>query len=137
MPRLSPPVPAFPVPALRVPALRPAAALALALAAAGCTAPGADRGPLAALLAPLAGNDPARMQQRGALEVQVKTRLDAILTGIATGGGPELTRAFDIAGVPPGDRAARIVQLEGDRGLYEANPGALVSALMLYGRAPG
>lgn len=80
-----------------------------------------------------AATDPGYAQRRGAVELHVKTNHEAILTEIANGGGPLLTQGFDLAGVPQGDRPARIVQLEGDRGLYEANPGALVSALMVYG----
>jgi len=75
----------------------------------------------------------AYQQRRGAVEIIVKSEMNAVLSEIAAGGGPTLTRAFDTAGVPAQDRPARIIQLEGDRGLYEANPGALVTALMLYG----
>lgn len=77
--------------------------------------------------------DPAYARQRGAVELHVKVNHQALLTEIATGGGPQLTRAFDLAGVPQGDRNARRIQLEGDRGLYEQNPEALISALMVYG----
>lgn len=77
--------------------------------------------------------DPSYAQHRGAVELHVKVHHQAILTDIATGGGPELTRAFDLSRVPEGDRAARRIQLEGDRGLYEQNPEALISALMVYG----
>jgi len=80
-----------------------------------------------------AATDPAYAQRRGAVELHVKSHHQALLTEIANGGGPLLTRGFDLAGVPPGDRAARLIQMEGDRGLYEANPGALISALMVYG----
>lgn len=80
-----------------------------------------------------AATDPAYAQRRGAVELFVKTNHVALLTEIAAGGGPALARAFDLAGVPAADRPARIIQLEGDRGLYEANPGALISALMVYG----
>jgi len=78
-------------------------------------------------------SDPGYAQRRGAVEPYVKTNLSALLTGIAAGGSPEVTHAFDLAGIPAADRPARLIQLEGDRGLYEANPGALVSALMVYG----
>ena len=77
--------------------------------------------------------DPAYAQQRGAVEVFVKVNHQAILTDMATGGGPNLTRAFDLARVPEGDRIGRRLQMEGDRGLYEQNPEALISALMVYG----
>lgn len=80
-----------------------------------------------------AAGDPAYVQRRGAVELFVKTHHQALLSQIAAGGGPDLTQALDLAGVPPPDRPARIVQLEGDRGLYEVNPAALISALMVYG----
>lgn len=80
-----------------------------------------------------AATDPAYARQRGAVELFVKTNHVALLTDIASGGGASLTRAFDLAGVPAADRPARIIQLEGDRGLYEVNPGSLISALMVYG----
>lgn len=98
--------------------------LALLLALPGCTA-GLDLSAIA---------DPAAAQRRGAVELAVKGAFPGILGEIEAGGGPSLSRAMDAAGVPAGDRAARLVQLRGDLRLYEANPGALVSALLLYGR---
>jgi hypothetical protein len=77
--------------------------------------------------------DPGEAQRRGAVEVAVKSAYPGILEEIDAGNGPNLGRAMDAAGVPPGDRPARVIQLRGDLGLYEANPGALVAALMLYG----
>ena len=77
--------------------------------------------------------DPAEAQRRGAVEVAVKSAHPAILGELEAGGGPNLARAMDAAGVPPQDRPARVIQLRGDLGLYEANPAALVAALMLYG----
>lgn len=78
--------------------------------------------------------DPAEAQRRGAVEVAVKGAFPGILGEIEAGSGPNLLRALDAAGVPEGDRPARLIQLRGDLGLYEVNPGALVAALMLYGR---
>ncbi len=80
-----------------------------------------------------AASDPAYQQRRGAVEITVKTGFPAILTEIENGGGPILTDAMDKAGVPAQDRPARIIQLQSDFALYEVNPGALVSALMVYG----
>jgi len=77
--------------------------------------------------------DPAEAQRRGAVEVAVKSAYPGILGEIEAGSGANLQRAMDAAGVPPGDRPARVIQLRGDLGLYQANPGALVAALMLYG----
>lgn len=77
--------------------------------------------------------DPAQAQRRGAVEVAVKGAYPGILDEIEAGGGPGLGRAFDAAGVPFQDRSTRVIQLRGDLGLYAANPGALVAALMIYG----
>ena len=77
--------------------------------------------------------DPAGAQRRGTVELAVKSAHPTILDEIEAGGGPNLSRAMDAAGVPVGDRPARVLQLRGDLGLYAANPGALVTALMLYG----
>ncbi len=78
----------------------------------------------------------ADLQQRGAVEIVVKSRHPALLQDIAAGGGPDLAEAMDVAGVPAADREARIIQLRSDLALYEVNPGALVSALLVYGSAP-
>lgn len=78
-------------------------------------------------------NNAAYSQQRGAVEVIVKSEFPAILADIDAGGGPVLTRAMDAARIALGDRSARTLQLQGDLGLYSANPGALVTALMLFG----
>ncbi|MFZ3584600.1 hypothetical protein ACOI1H_20920 [Loktanella sp. DJP18] len=71
--------------------------------------------------------------QRGAVEVAVKSEFPAIMAQIDAGGGPALTAAFDAAGVPSEDRPARIIQLQRDAGLYDANPGALTQALLVWG----
>ena len=98
--------------------------LAALLALGACTA-GLNLGALV---------DPADAQRRGAVELAVKGAFPGILDEIEAGAGPNLLRALDAAGVPEGDRPARLIQLRGDLGLYEANPGALVAALLLYGR---
>jgi hypothetical protein len=77
---------------------------------------------------------PADAERRGAVEVAVKSAYPGILDEIEAGSGPNLQAALDAARVPPGDWQARLIQLRGDLGLYEANPGALVAALLLYGR---
>jgi hypothetical protein len=77
--------------------------------------------------------NPTEPQRRGAVEVAVKSAYPGILDEIEAGSGPNLIRAMDAAGVPSQDRPARVIQLRGDIGLYQANPGALVAALMLYG----
>jgi hypothetical protein len=75
---------------------------------------------------------PAEAQRRGAVELAVKSTHPGLLREIEAGGGPAIEAAMDAAGVPPADRPARLAQMRGDLGLYEA-PGALVAALMLYG----
>ncbi len=77
---------------------------------------------------------PAIGATNGAVEVLVKSNHPALIAEINAGGGPLLTRAFDVAGVPQQDRYARTLQLQGNLGLYDANPGALVTALSIYGR---
>lgn len=105
--------------------MRPALPFLLILALAGCGA-GLDlRGAV----------DPGQAARRGAVELAVKGSFPGILDEIGAGGGPALTRAFDVAGVPLQDRPGRVIQLAGDLGLYEANPGALVTALVVYGRS--
>lgn len=90
------------------------------------------------LLWPVSGattlfDNAAYAQRRGTVEVIVKSNFDAIIADIGSGDGPTLTDAMDAAGIPPRDRPARIIQLQSNIGLYQANPGALVTALMVYG----
>ena len=75
----------------------------------------------------------AYQQQRGTVELIVKSEFPAILADISASGGPVLTRAMAAAGILPQDRPTRIIQLQSDYGLYAANPGALVTALMVFG----
>lgn len=72
-------------------------------------------------------------KRRGQVEVIVKANFDTIRSDIRAGGGPVLTKAMDAAGIPERDRPTRIVQLQSDAGLYNQTPGALVTALMVYG----
>jgi len=72
-------------------------------------------------------------QRRGAVELFVKTNHPALIEQINAGGGVTLTEAMDTANIPVEDRPARIFQMQSDLGLYNANPGALVTALMVYG----
>ncbi len=80
-----------------------------------------------------ASTDPAYAARRGATELAVKGAWPAIIGEITAGGGPALTTAMDAAGVPPQDRPTRIAQMQAESASYAANPGALVSALMVYG----
>ena len=107
--------------------MRPALILPLVLAA---CAPGAGL----PVFTPLtAMTDPGYAQKRGQVEIIVKTNSDAIRRDIDAGGGPELTAAMDAAGVPLQDRPTRVIQLQSYMGLYDVNPGALVTALMVFG----
>ncbi len=72
-------------------------------------------------------------KRRGAVELIVKSNYEEIKTDIRAGGGPVLNKAMDAAGIPERDRPARLIQLQSDMGLYQATPGALVTALMVYG----
>lgn len=98
----------------------------------GCTQAGTP------LMQPFGGISPAigtadYSQRRGQVELIVKSNFDAIKDDIRAGGGPVLTKAMDAAGVPDRDRPARVIQLQSDMGLYNGTPGALVTALVLYG----
>jgi len=75
----------------------------------------------------------AEEQRRANVELIVKGQFPEILADIQSGGGPVLTSAFDAAGVPDEDRATRAFQLSNDIALYADGPGALVTAILLYG----
>ena len=98
-----------------------------------CTPGGGVRNPFTGVTGAFTAPD----QQRGAVELAVKSEFPAIMAQIDAGGGPALSAAFDAAGVPVEDRPARIIQLQNDRGLYEANPAALTSALLIWGGGDG
>ena len=70
-------------------------------------------------------------QTRGEVEVFVKTNHPELLQDIARGGGPSLSQAYDLAKVPQSARALHTLRLQSDRALYQANPGALVVAIMV------
>ena len=72
-------------------------------------------------------------KRRGAVELIVKSNYEQIKTDIRAGGGPVLTKAMDAARIPQRDRPARTIQTQSDMGLYNTTPGALVTALMVYG----
>ena len=72
-------------------------------------------------------------ERRGTVEVLVKSNHPALIDQINAGSGPILTQAMDAARIPQEDRETRIFQMQSDLGLYQANPGALVTALMVYG----
>ncbi len=72
-------------------------------------------------------------ERRGAVEVFVKSNHPQLINEIAKGGGATLNEAMDKALIPTGDRPARLIQLQSDLDLYRTAPGALVTALMVYG----
>lgn len=80
-----------------------------------------------------ADENAAYNQRRGQVEVLVKSNWPGVLDEIDAGGGPVLWQAMETARIPVQDRPARVLQLRGDLGLYNGNPGALVAALMVYG----
>ncbi len=75
----------------------------------------------------------AYQQRRGDVEVFVKTNHPALLENIATGSGPALDQAMNLANIAIPDRAARKTQMQGDLELYSQNLEALIVALMVYG----
>jgi|GEM_PF-746009 hypothetical protein len=96
---------------------------------AACDTSGGVQNPFTGVTSAINASD----TQRGAIELAVKSEFPAILAQVNAGGGPALSAAFDAAGVPFEDRPARIIQLQRDMGLYAANPGALTSALLVWG----
>ena len=70
-------------------------------------------------------------QTRGKVEIFVKTNHPALVADIQRGGGPALTRVFDIANVPKPIRAEHTLQLQSDLALYANNLDALVVAIMV------
>ena len=75
----------------------------------------------------------AYQKRQGDVELIVKSNYTQIKADIRAGGGPILTKAMDVAGIAASDRPARIIQLQSNIGLYQTTPGALVTALMVYG----
>ena len=71
-------------------------------------------------------------ERRGTVEVLVKSNHPALVDQINAGAGPVLSQVMETAGIPVPDRPTRIIQLQSNLGLYAANPGALVTTLMLW-----
>lgn len=69
--------------------------------------------------------------RRGEVEVFVKTNHPALIADLRAGGGPTLTRAFDIARVPADVRPVHTLKMQGDLPLYQTNLEALVVAIMV------
>ncbi len=70
-------------------------------------------------------------QTRGKVELFVKTNHPALIADIRNGGGPALTKVFDIADVPKEARDPHTLQLQSDLALYANNYDALVVAIMV------
>jgi hypothetical protein len=80
-----------------------------------------------------AGENAIYNERRGRVEIIVKSGFETIIPEIRAGGGATLTEAMNTALIPASDRPARITQLQGDIGIYDGNPEALITALMVYG----
>lgn len=109
--------------------MRITALIFLGLAAA-CSADGTSPvlGPLQAMGAGL--QNQISNENRGAVEVFVKSNHPALIADVQRGGGPTLTAAYDLAEAPQPLRATQTLRLQSDLALYNANPGALVLAIM-------
>lgn len=110
--------------------------LIILIATAGCTQDANHLGN--PLMLPVSGvstmfQNAAYDTRRGEVEVLVKSNHEAILSDIRADGGPNLSEAMDAARIPNRDRPTRLIQLQSDIGWYETAPGALVTALMVYG----
>ncbi|MEL6957726.1 MAG: hypothetical protein AAGL89_02095 [Pseudomonadota bacterium] len=77
----------------------------------------------------------AYMRTRGQVELFVKTNHPAIIADLEAGGGPNLTRAFDIAEAPEAVRSAHTLQMQSDLEIYRQNLGATVVAIMVVSDA--
>ena len=77
---------------------------------------------------------PENADARAAVELAVKSDFPALIDEIGAGGGPLLTRAYDVARVPESDRAARTLALNSNLGVYAGSPDALIAALIAAGR---
>lgn len=71
--------------------------------------------------------------RRAEVSDYVADQYPALLADIRASGGPTLATAFDLARVPPETRAVVTARMAGDIALYEADPEALVVALMVSG----
>ncbi|MDB2369297.1 hypothetical protein N9V68_01775 [Octadecabacter sp.] len=70
---------------------------------------------------------------RGDVEVFVKTNHPALIADLQNGGGPTLTQAYTIAGVPPSARDVQTLRLQSNLGLFNANATALSLAIAAGG----
>lgn len=70
-------------------------------------------------------------ETRGKVEIYVKSNHPALVADIRRGGGPFLTKAYDIAGAPKPIRAEHTLQLQSDLQIYAGSPDALVVAVMV------
>lgn len=71
-------------------------------------------------------------ERRGRVEVFVKSNHPALIADITAGGGGHISEAMNIARIPASDQPTRLIQMKSDIALYKTNPGALVTALMVY-----
>lgn len=64
----------------------------------------------------------------------VNTHHGTLIAELTAGGGATLTQAMSLARIPPADRSKRIAEMRRDIVVYRADPAALASALLIYGR---
>lgn len=74
-------------------------------------------------------------ETRGKVEVFVKTNHARLVADIQNGGGPSLTKVYDLAQVPKNQRAPHTLQLQSDLALYANNLEALIVAIMVVSDA--
>lgn len=93
--------------------------------AAGCVAPATFLGN------PLNVNPGSA--NRGEVEVFVKSNHPALIRDLQSGGGPTLTQAYSIAGVPENARDVQTLRLQSNLALFNANVTALSLAIAAGG----
>lgn len=71
--------------------------------------------------------------RRARVSAHVQAHHGEILEQIGAGGGPQLGRAMELAGVAQGERAGLVRRLGGEIAMYRNDPEALVIAFMVYG----
>ena len=71
--------------------------------------------------------------KRNKVKAYVAVNLAQLDAEIAQGGGPGLTHAMGLAGVPVAQHPALAARLHADRSLYQGDAEALTIALMVHG----
>jgi len=71
--------------------------------------------------------------KRRKVEAHVAAHYPALMAQIKAGGGAQLSRGMDLAGVPDATRPTLRDRLRADIALFQNDPEALVVALMVHG----